>query len=241
MKKMFMIMMIFIWWLVNCTIAQNQENIWVGDIIFQEAAANESQGSQIDQIGYNVVTMHLTLAGKETTWFGYQSEILDTIKTLEELTKRDVIEMLTISSDKEQTLAGYLWSCQEALQKWESISAYMKQEMNVYKQDMQACINDKDVSDKEYFNAIERYDQNAMDTTINNSIAYEKCATENRIRYNAKTSLVQKMVFYLWTLQKKYDVLYAKQDILTQNFEIFRDNILPDLNEINDLLAQYTF
>jgi len=42
-------------------------------------------------------------------------------------------------------------------------------------------------------------------------------------------------------LQKKYDVLFAKQDILAKNFEIFRDDILPDLNEIDQLLQHYKF
>jgi len=42
-------------------------------------------------------------------------------------------------------------------------------------------------------------------------------------------------------LQKKYDVLFAKQEILAKNFEVFRDNILPDLNEIDQLLKQYKF
>ena len=64
---------------------------------------------------------------------------------------------------------------------------------------------------------------------------------ENRIQYNAKASIAEKLVFYLGLLQKKYDVLFAKQEILAKNFEIFRDNILPDLNQINQLLQQYKF
>lgn len=106
---------------------------------------------------------------------------------------------------------------------------------------MEACIKDKDISDKSYFDAIDRYDQNIMNVSLNESIKYETCATENRIQYNAKTSILRKLVFYLGLLQKKYDILFAKQDILTKNFTVFRDNILPDLNQIDDLLQQYKF
>jgi hypothetical protein len=106
---------------------------------------------------------------------------------------------------------------------------------------MQSCINEKGVSDKAYFDAIERYDQKTMETSLTNSITYENCATENRIKYNAKASITQKIVFYLGLLQKKYDVIFTKQDIVTKNFEIFRDKILPDLNEIDTLLQQYKF
>ena len=112
---------------------------------------------------------------------------------------------------------------------------------SILKSDMEACITDKGISDKAYFDAIDRYDQNIMDVSLNDSIKYENCAVENRIQYNAKTSVARKLVFYLWLLQKKYDILFAKQEIVTQNFTIFRDKILPDLNQINELLKQYTF
>jgi hypothetical protein len=80
-----------------------------------------------------------------------------------------------------------------------------------------------------------------MEASLNESIQHETCATENRIQYNAKTSIARKLVFYLGLLQKKYDVLFAKQDIVAQNFQIFRDKILPDLNQIDALLQQYKF
>jgi phage shock protein A len=164
-----------------------------------------------------------------------------TIKRLEELTKIDIIELLNISTDKKDALNRYLNDAQENLLKGDSISAYMKQEMNILKEDMQSCLTEKQISDKEYFDAIDRYDQNIMETSLNSSIMHENCVTEKRIQYNAKASIIQKLVFYLGLLQQKYDILFAKQDILTQNFEIFRDKILPDLNQIDELLKQYTF
>ena len=77
------------------------------------------------------------------------------------------------------------------------MSAYMRQEMQILKSDMDACIVDKNTSDKVYFDAIDRYDQNMMKTSLNESIKYENCASENRIQYNAKTSIANKLVFYL--------------------------------------------
>jgi hypothetical protein len=117
----------------------------------------------------------------------------------------------------------------------------MKQEMELLKMDMQSCLVDKTISDKAYFDAIDRYDQNIMEVSLKDSINYETCATENRVQYNAKTGIARKLVFYLGLLQKKYDVLFTKQEIVAQNFDIFRDNILPDLNEIDALLQQYKF
>lgn len=218
------------------------EDVGVSDIVFEEETTQSVEhGFLINELSYTIIKLHLTLAGKNIETVNYQGETLATIKRLEELTKTDVVALLNLSTNKEEVLAKYLTECDQELQKWDTISAYMKQEMDILKSDMEACITDKGISDKAYFDAIDRYDQNIMDVSLNDSIKYENCAVENRIQYNAKTSVARKLVFYLWLLQKKYDILFAKQEIVTQNFTIFRDKILPDLNQIDELLKQYTF
>lgn len=218
------------------------EDVGVSDIVFEEETTQSVEhGFFINELSYTIIKLHLTLAGKNIETVNYQGETLATIKRLEELTKTDVVALLNLSTNKEEVLAKYLTECDQELQKWDTISAYMKQEMDILKSDMEACITDKGISDKAYFDAIDRYDQNIMDVSLNDSIKYENCAVENRIQYNAKTSVARKLVFYLWLLQKKYDILFAKQEIVTQNFTIFRDKILPDLNQIDELLKQYTF
>ena len=218
------------------------QEIGVWEIIFEEKAQDTiDHGFLTNELSYTLIKLHLTLAGKDVESVNYEWETLTTIKKLEELTKTDVIQLLNSSADKKAALAKYLTECDENLKKGENISTYMKQEMALLKMDMQSCLADKDTSDKAYFDAIDIYDQDLMETALNDSITYEQCATENRIQYNAKTEVARKLVFYLWLLQKKYDVLFNKQEILAENFKIFRDNILPDLNEIDSLLAQYTF
>lgn len=218
------------------------EDVGVGDVVFQEnVPVIVEHGFLMNELSYNIIKMHLSLAGKNIELANYEGDALTTIKRLEELTKTDIIEILNISINKEEALAKYLTDCDHELQKWDIISAYMKQEMVLLKSDMQSCLTEKNISDKAYFDAIDRYDQSIMEVSLAESIKYENCAAENRIQYNAKTSIADKLVFYLWVLQKKYDVLFAKQDILAKNFEIFRDDILPDLIEIDALLKQYKF
>lgn len=222
--------------------APHAQEVGVSDILFVETTSPIMiHGFAIDEIGYGAIKLHLLIANKNVQNIEYQGEILQTLKTLEELTKKDVIDMLDIATEKEKTLHEYLIHCFQELQKGESILAYMKQEMNIIKWDMDACLTDKSLSDKEYFNAIEEYDQEMMDKALTDSLRYETCATQNRIAYNAKVTLARKLTFYLWTLQKKYDLLEEKQDIVANNFTVFRDNILPDLNQIDELLKQYDF
>lgn len=218
------------------------QNVGAGDIIFEENAADAVEhGFLINELSYNIIKLHLFIAEKNIEAADYEWETLMTIKKLEELTKTDVIGILNLSTDKEEALAKYLTECDQELQKWDTISAYMKQEMGILKGDMQSCLVEKNISDKAYFDAIDRYDQSIMQTSLDESMQYEICATKNRIQYNAKTGIAQKLVFYLWVLQKKYDLLFTKQEILAQNFEVFRDKILPELNQIDQLLQQYKF
>ena len=62
---------------------------------------------------------------------------------------------------------------------------------------MQSCNDEKAISDKAYFDAIERYDQKIMESSLKDSISFEICSAENRIQYNAKTGIARKLVFYL--------------------------------------------
>ena len=219
-----------------------QPNIGLGEIIFAETnPETTTHGIIMNELSYDIIKIHLNIAEKNTETISYESEALTTIQKLEELTKTDIIELLNISSNKEEALASYLNDCEKNLQKWDSISAYMKQEMAILKADMQSCLTEKNISDKAYFDAIERYDQKIMEASLTESIKNETCATENRIQYNAKIRIAEKLVFYLGLLQNKYDILFAKQNIVAQNFEIFRNNILPDLNKIDQLLQQYKF
>ncbi|MFA7298290.1 MAG: hypothetical protein WC010_01460 [Candidatus Absconditabacterales bacterium] len=231
--------------LVSMLTLQSQsraQDVGLGDVVFEENTTSiVEHGFLMNDLSYTIIKLHLIIAGKDIEAVDYEGETLTTIKRLEELTKTDVIDVINLSTNKQEALIKYLTDCDQELQKGDTIAAYMKQEMNILKGEMEACLVDKNVSDKVYFDAVERYDQSMMEVSLNESIIHETCATEKRIQYNAKTSIAQKLVFYLGLLQKKYDLLFAKQEILAQNFEVFRDKILPDLNQIDALLQQYKF
>lgn len=69
--------------------------------------------------------------------------------------------------------------------------------MGLLKAEMESCLIEKGISDKTYFDAIERYDQSIMEAALKESIQHENCVSTNRIQYNAKASIANKLVFYL--------------------------------------------
>lgn len=218
------------------------QEIGIGDIIFEDNTTSiRANDFLMNELSYTIIKLHLILTEKMTEISDYEWETLTTIKRLEELSKTDIIGVLDVSVNKEEALAKYLSDSNKELQKWDAIAAYIKQEMEIFKGDMQSCIVEKNISDKAYFDAIERYDQNIMETSLTDAIGHENCVAENRIQYNAKIGIMNKLVFYLALLQKKYDMLFAKQEVVTKNFKIFRDNMLPELNQIDELIGQYTF
>ena len=219
--------------------AAEVEEPWLKTILFEKQAEDITHGFTTSELWYTLIKLHTLAAEKDIITINYQWEELKIIKKIEELTKNNIIQLLDLAPDKQIALSEYLKASYETLNKWDTIAAYMRQEMVIFEWEMQACITDKQISDKMYFDAMNMYDQEIMEISLSESIKYERCASEKRIQYNAKASMMNKLVFYLWLLQKKYDILFAKQEILAKNFEIFRDNILPDLNEINALLQQY--
>lgn len=227
-------------WFSNWTKA---EKVGIGEVLFEEnnSTSQIEPWFFINELSYILIKWHLSIASKEGNPFSYQGEELESIKKLEELSKANVIEILDLAKNKQETLNIYLSTVYQELQKWGGVSAGVKGEMGLFKAEMESCLIEKGISDKAYFDAIERYDQAIMETALKESIQHENCVSTNRIQYNAKASIANKLVFYLWLLQKKYDVIFAKQEILASNFTVFRDNILPDLNEIDQLLQQYKF
>ncbi|MEI8008634.1 MAG: hypothetical protein WCI00_04440 [bacterium] len=71
----------------------------------------------MNEISYDMVQLHITIAGKDTKVTNYEGEILTTIQKLEELTKTDIIEVLNIATNKEEALTKYLNDCEQNLQK----------------------------------------------------------------------------------------------------------------------------
>ena len=94
------------------------EEVGIGDIVFEENVTEiVEHGFLMNELSYNVIKLHLSIAGKDIASADYEGETLATIKRLEELTKTDIIEVLDLSINKEEALTKYLSDCDQELQK----------------------------------------------------------------------------------------------------------------------------
>ena len=119
--------------------------------------------------------------------------------------------------------------------------SFLKQELALLQLDMKACLVDKTIADKAYFDSVNSYDQSGSQQAVQTSIASDTCASENRIQSNAKTYLLDKIVFFTSILQQKYNLLFNEQDTLINHFDVMSDTMLQKLNLINETLKSYQF
>ena len=138
-------------------------------------------------------------------------------------------------------LTEYLTQSSTTLQKGDTLISFLKQELALLQLDMRACLVDKSISDQAYFDSVNIYDQSGSQQAIQTSIASDTCASQNRIQSNAKTYLLEKIVFFTSVLQQKYNLLFNNQDTIVNHFDVISDSMLQKLNLINETLKTYQF
>lgn len=220
------------------------QDIGIGDIIYEDGSQTKTttitENILPNNIAFETIKIHLRLT-QLTSQINPEEESLATLKELQNLSKTDVIAWLSIATDKRQMLSDYLNQSNTAIQKGSTLISFLRQEISFLQLDMNACLVDKSIADKEYFDSINMYDQASSEKALATSIASDNCASQNRIQYNAKVYLLERIVFFTSILQQKYDLLFNEQETLINHFDVISDNMLQKLNLINDTLKQYQF
>jgi len=203
--------------------------------------ASASPVNLINQISFDIIQIHLMIAGENIQWTEYESQLLSITKQVEELTKTNIISILELSDDKQKALQTYITDTQDALQKWDMLMIYSRQDLNIIQSDLKACTVEKNMADKAYFDGLNTYNQTDMDTALQTVVQNDTCISQKRIEYNAKLAIVNKLAVYLGFLQDKYNIIFAKQDLIVNHFDVIKNDILAQLNEINQVLNRYNF
>ena len=218
-----------------------QEPVGVGTVIYQDATADTTTivaPTMINNLWFEAIQIHLDLANitGEANPEGWE---LLTLKTIEDLVRTDIIQALSLSTDRQATLQKHLSDSSNAIEQWAGLIAFINQEISLLQLDMNACTVDKNTADKLYFDSVNNYDQTMAQSALQDSIRNDTCASEKRIEYNAKTYLLDKLTFYAGLLQSKYDLVSTKQDMLINHFDVISDTVLQELQQINTALDTY--
>jgi len=117
----------------------------------------------------------------------------------------------------------------------------LDQDINTRTAQMNGCVQEKKISDQEYFNSINYYDQQGMIEALKKSTTYNACIAQARLEVNAKTAIVSRLKFYYNLLDTKYNFLSQKQETILKNVNVLDAEILQELDIINSTLNTYNF
>ncbi len=198
---------------------------------------------EISSYIYNISLQQIQIWNKFETnkWYNSETnpEVLEILAKLKYYAWIDIITLLDISRDKPKTLQDFLSQANHTIETSDYFRNNLELEINDNISQLENCSKQKSLSDKSYFQALEKEDLTTMDISINQSKESDKCISTNRIESNSKQAILDKMTFLTNTLAEKYDFLYKKQDIIIANFETIKANISQELSQITDILKQY--
>ncbi|MEI7563079.1 MAG: hypothetical protein WCJ39_05370 [bacterium] len=243
-KNIYTLLSIFATIASTCTIPAHGQTVGVGEVIYS-SPQNESLTGEVQQktsymISIQAIHQHLFLANISQE-IPQQGSLLLHLKTVDLLVQTDILQDMEVSTDKQDTLQKYLQECEKAINESQIDISYLEQTLPLLKIDMNTCISNKNAADTQYFKSINRYDSQESDLVLQQSIANDRCASEKRIQYNAKSYLLSKLSFYTSTLQAKQKLLSDEQDMIINHLESIKTDILQKLTDINAMLQSYTF
>lgn len=161
---------------------------------------------------------------------------LSLLKSLKEYSSISIISMLEFSAMKEIVMDNYIKDTDKLLIDVWFVMNTLKQDIAILKSDMNDCLSEKSLYDKQFFESINLYDQNYMDESLQKSIAAQNCVWKNRIIMNSKIVLLDQFSYYYDFIKKKYDYILSKRDMIIRNFDFMKNGLLDELVTTKEVL-----
>lgn len=165
-----------------------------------------------------------------------QEWILSLLRDIKNHASISVISMLEFSAVKEVVLEKYLDDTDKLLINVWFATNVLKQDISLLWVDMNNCLNEKDLYDRQFFESIALYDEIYMNESLQKSIEAQKCAWENRIKMNAKKALLDQLNYYYDFVKIKYEYIQSQRDLIIRNFDFMKNGLLDELVTTKEVL-----
>ncbi|MFZ2150590.1 MAG: hypothetical protein WAZ12_03210 [Candidatus Absconditicoccaceae bacterium] len=165
-----------------------------------------------------------------------QEGILSLLRDIKNHASISVISMLEFSAVKEVVLEKYLDDTDKLLINVGFATNVLKQDISLLGVDMNNCLNEKDLYDRQFFESIALYDEIYMNESLQKSIEAQKCAGENRIKMNAKKALLDQLNYYYDFVKIKYEYIQSQRDLIIRNFDFMKNGLLDELVTTKEVL-----
>lgn len=161
------------------------------------------------------------------------------IKSSENIANIDIIWLLESSPNKIVVYESHYNQVQNQIDIMNNLLDSVKEIVDEKKVESQSCETLKTNSDTQFFMWVKNNDIDILVDWLEWSLESWPCYIENRIKSRAYAIVYNKMVFYRNILERKHDLLMNNQDQILQNYQLFKNNVLSELQDINSQIIDY--
>lgn len=189
----------------------------------------------------SLVRIHLDI------WFWFvapaltdESQVLATLEQVKQDLRMDIVPVMEFSFDRQKTLDIYLNHMDQTLNTADILLTNLKNQLSEYEQNIATCTEDKRRADIDYFTYFQDYDYKFMQEALQASLDAQRCMGDNRIKFNAMTTLYLSLQFNTNLLKKKSAYLSSKTDVIIYNFALLKPELLQELGTIAEASRDFS-
>lgn len=143
---------------------------------------------------------------------GSLEEVVTMIKKLKDYTFYNVRENFEVFLDQKKVMDDYLIVLHDLLNNAIMLRDRLTLQLQNYKKMEIDCREQKQYYDREYYSAMNSFNDVLMQKSIDNAIVNEWCATDSRVKYNAYKLLHDQLDNYITLLNKRYVYRNSKKN-----------------------------
>lgn len=194
----------------------------------------------LSDLSTSLVLEHIRIGYPESVYpYADANSVFVITQRLQELVLVDIIRLLQISDNREETMRIYLTQCSDMLQRAGILINDFNSDIEDLDADVQICAAQKSDADKRYSQALSMNDQKSIDVAVADSQKWQTCVSQKRIEASAKQGILNKISYYTAVLQRKYDYMFTRQDLIVKYFPIMEEQLLETLQGITTELGAY--
>lgn len=245
-KHIPLIILVFLVWNISILFAQEgiQQIIYTDPVQQTESQQNNNEIYSASTLWYTLYTIHMTIGIwlPISSWNFLDLNYVQLINELRNTMLYNVMDLLEFEQDKWKIMNQYLDVLDSSLIKSDFALMNIEEEMSLLTYNITSCSVSKRAADKTYVDSINSlYEPQFMNESLQESIKYGECISDNKIQYNAKKILSDKIAFYRSLLKIKYDYLFANKDLIVDHYVMIKNDLLQRLLNLKTTLQKYDF
>lgn len=219
---------------------------WIQQIIYDDWSyqnGNQTSFSFATDLWYSLLNVHMMIGlGVDMTWDFSDVEYIQLIHELKNNASYNVIDLLEFEADRWKVMDAYLQLLDTSILKSDLALANLQEEMLIVKWDIDYCQTSKKLADRAYIDSVNAiYQSQSMNQSLQDSMKYGQCISDNTIQYSAKKLLSDKIAAYRSIVKIKYDYLSKNNDLIVDHYDLIRSNLLQTLLSIKNMLEKYDY